>query len=87
MAKGIIGQIQLFVTVVFAATVGMMGVDFLFSGQQLVGAGFLALAVLMVLVEEYITKPTDIAADAATSAVGTVVKDPERDTETDENEE
>lgn len=88
MAKGIIEQGQLLVTVVFAATVGMMGVDFLLSGQRLVGGGFLALAILMVLIEEYVTKPTDLATETVTKAVGTVLTDPdESDTESSDTRE
>lgn len=81
MAKGIIGQIQFFGTVVFAATIGMMGVDFFFRGDRLLGAGFVLFAILMVAIEEYVTKPTDVAADAAKETVGKVVKKPDEELE------
>ncbi len=79
MGKGIIGTITMFGTVAVAAMIGMMGVDFFFRGQRLVGGGFVAFAVLMVLVEEYITTPGDVAGDVAATVVGKVAKEPDDD--------
>lgn len=80
MGKGIIGTITMFGTVAIAATIGMVGVDyFFFRGQRLLGGGLLAIAVLMVLVEEYITTPGDVAGDVASTVVGKVVKKPDDD--------
>ncbi|MFB6178489.1 MAG: hypothetical protein ABEI77_02045 [Halorientalis sp.] len=83
MGKGIIGTITMFGTVAVAAMIGMMGVDFFFRGQRLVGAGFVVFAVLMVLVEEYVLTPGDVAGDLAGTVVDAVIKDPE---ETDASE-
>jgi len=77
MAKGIIGQLQLLGTVVLAAPVALLGADFLLSGKPVAGVGFLVFAVLMVAVEEYITKPTDVATDAAKEAASAVVETPD----------
>jgi len=79
MAKGIIGQVQLLATLVFAVPVAMLGADFLLSGRVEMGLGFLLVAVLMVALEEYVTKPTDAAADAAKSAASRIVEKPDGD--------
>lgn len=81
MGRGIIGTVQLAVTLAFAIPVAMLGVDKLVSGDGTVGAAFLGLALLMVAIEEYVTTPTDVPGKAATKAVGAVVKDPEDDEE------
>ncbi|MFB6165782.1 MAG: hypothetical protein ABEJ31_11540 [Haloarculaceae archaeon] len=77
MAKGIIGQVQLFATVALAAPVGLMGVSKLLDGQRLLGVGFLAVALAMVAVEEYVTRPTDVAGEAAQSVASAVVDEPD----------
>jgi len=84
MAKGIIGQVQLLATVVLAVPVAMLGADFLLNGKTLVGLGFLVFAVLMVAVEEYVTKPTDVATDAATEAASAVVETPDSESADEE---
>ncbi|WP_254543212.1 DUF7533 family protein [Halomarina pelagica] len=75
MARGIIGTLQLAVTVAFAAPIALLGLSFLRSGETLLGAGFVAFAVLMLLVEEYLTTPQDVPAKVAEKAVGTVLPD------------
>jgi hypothetical protein len=77
MAKGIIGQLQLLGTLVFAIPVAMFGGDLLLKGQTVTGLVFLGIAVLMVGVEEYVTRPTDVVTDKATSAASKVVEDPD----------
>lgn len=77
MAKGIIGQLQLFGTVILAVPVAYWGLSTFLGGDRLVGGAVLALAVLMVAIEEYVTKPTDVAADAAQEAAGKVVETPD----------
>ncbi|WP_136716740.1 DUF7533 family protein [Halorientalis salina] len=86
MDTGIVGMITQLGTVAIAATIGMMGLDFFFRGQRLLGGGFVAFAVLMVLVEEYITTPGDVAGDLAASVVGTVAKEPERESDSERSE-
>ena len=73
MGKGIIGTVTMFGTVAIAATVAFMGIDFLLSGKRTLGAGFLLLAVVMVLVEEYVITPGDVPAKVAEEAAGAVV--------------
>lgn len=82
MAKGITETITFAITIAFALPVGLLGVRFLLSEQFLLGGVFVGLAVLMVVVEEYITTPSDLPAMAAKRVVGTIAKtetDRERD--------
>jgi hypothetical protein len=71
---GIIDQIQLFAVLLFAIPIAMFGADQLLSGNTDIGLAMLGIAVLMVVLEEYVIKPSDVAADAAKSAAGKVVK-------------
>lgn len=75
---GIIGTVQRAVTVAFAVPVGLLGVDYLLRGRPS-GAVFLALAIAMVVVEEYVTSPIDIPGKAAERVTGAIVKDPDED--------
>lgn len=74
MGKGIIGTVQLAVTLAFAIPVAMFGADLLLRGQTTFGAAALGIAVLMVALEEYLTTPGDIPGKAAERAAGAVVK-------------
>lgn len=84
MVKSITGMITLAITVAFALPVGLFGLNFIFSGKTLLGGVFVALAVLMVIFEEYITSPTDIPEIAVQRVVGAIVK---TDDETDRGRE
>ena len=81
MGRGILGLVGLAVTLAFAIPVGLLGLDMLSSGNTLVGGGFIAFAVLMVLLQEYLTTPGDIPGRVAGRLVGTVAKDPEAGSE------
>jgi hypothetical protein len=74
MGRGIIGTVRLAAALVFAIPVAMFGLDYLLQGRTLMGAGAVGIAVLMVVMEEYLTKPTDVPGKAAEKAVGTVVE-------------
>jgi len=71
---GIIDQIQLFAVLIFAIPVAMFGADQLLSGNTDIGLAMIGIAILMVVLEEYVIKPSDVAADAAKSAAGKVVR-------------
>ncbi|MFB6171000.1 MAG: hypothetical protein ABEJ23_00595 [Haloarculaceae archaeon] len=73
MGKGIIGTLQLAATLAFAVPVAMFGADLLLSGQTAVGAAALVVAVLMVVLEEYLTTPGDVPGEVAQKAASTVV--------------
>lgn len=75
MTRGIVGTLQLLGTVVLAAPLALLGVQFLVSGRELTGGVFLALAAAMIALEEYLTTPQDVPAEVAERAVGSVVED------------
>lgn len=79
MGKGILGTVQLAATLALAIPIGMFGLDYLLRGRTLMGGAALGIAVLMVVVEEYLTTPTDVPGKAAEKAVDTVVKEPDED--------
>ncbi|NHN57524.1 MULTISPECIES: hypothetical protein [Halorussus] len=75
--KGIIGTLQLAATLVFALPLGLLGVRLLLDGQRLLGGLFVAVAVAMVALEEYLTTPTDVPAAVAEKTVSKVVETPD----------
>lgn len=79
MARGIIETVQLAATLLFAIPVGLFGLDTLRSGDPLLGGLFLAIAVGMVLLQQYLTTPTDVPAAVAEKAAGALVKDEKRE--------
>lgn len=74
MPEGIIDTITLAVTVAFALPVGLFGMQFLLSGRTVLGGVFVLLAVLMVVVKEYLTTPGDLPALAAKRVAGAITK-------------
>ena len=81
MGRGILGLVGLAVTLAFAIPVGLLGLDMLTKGDTLLGGGFLAFAVLMVLLQERLTTPGDVPGWVAGRLVGRVAKDPEDESE------
>lgn len=81
MGKGILDTVGLMAAVVFAVPVAFLGVDFLLRGEPLLGVGFLAIAVLMVAVEEYVTTPGDVPGAIAGRLADAVVKSEPEDEE------
>ena len=84
MGRGILGTVGLAVTLAFAIPVGLLGLDMLTRGDTLLGGGFLAVAVLMVVLQESLTTPGDIPGRVAGRLVGTVAKEPEGESEAGE---
>lgn len=78
-APGILGTIQLAGTLLFAIPIGLFGLEKLLAGELVFGGSFLAIAVLMVVVQQYATTPADVPVGLAERVTGAVVKD-----ETDE---
>ncbi|WP_276300039.1 DUF7533 family protein [Halorussus lipolyticus] len=74
---GILGTIQLAATLIFALPVGLLGVQFLLDGKTLLGGGFVVVAVMMVVLEEYLTTPTDVPGAVAEKTVSKVAKTPD----------
>jgi inner membrane protein involved in colicin E2 resistance len=77
MSRGITGLLGLASSVVFAIPVAFFGLLRVIDGDLLVGAGFVALAAVMVVGMELYTSPTDVAGGLVSRVVGTVAKDPE----------
>jgi hypothetical protein len=77
MSRGILGMIGLAATLAFAIPLALLGLQDLVAGRTTSAAVFLGIAVLMVLIEEYLTTPMDLPGKAAGTVVGTVAKDPD----------
>jgi hypothetical protein len=71
---GIIETIQRAATLVFVVPVVLLGLEFLLDGQLVGGGAFLAIAALMIAVEEYVTRPSDLPTMALERVTDAVVK-------------
>ena len=71
--------VGLLTVVVFAIPVALFGLEHLVRGEVVQGVAFLAIAVLMVAIEQYVVTPTDVPATLAEKTVGTVVTTDEGD--------
>ncbi|MFC4542757.1 hypothetical protein ACFO5R_12575 [Halosolutus amylolyticus] len=82
---GIIDTIKLAGVLVLALPAALAGLDLLLlQGETLVGGALIALAILLVLVEQRLTTPGDVPGLVAKRLFGSVVKEPESDPESDE---
>ena len=79
MSRGILDLLGLAATLVFAVPVALLGLRFLSRGEPLVGVAFLAIAVGMVAIEEYVLTPRDLPAALAQRVAGRVAKQPEEE--------
>ncbi|WP_075937908.1 DUF7533 family protein [Halosegnis longus] len=79
MARSIMSTVGLAATVALAVPLVIFGIEQLLAGEHLVGGIVLAIAALMVLIEEYLTTPTDIPGLVAEKTVGAVVEEPDED--------
>ncbi|SEW16343.1 DUF7533 family protein [Natrinema salifodinae] len=79
---GIIDTIKLAGTLVLALPAALAGLELLLvRGQPTVGAGLIGLAVGLVVVQHWLTLPTDVPELLAKRVLGAVVKEPEPDSE------
>ncbi|WP_121741606.1 DUF7533 family protein [Natronorubrum halophilum] len=75
---GIIDTIKLAGVLVLAIPAALAGLELLLvRGETLVGGVLLVLAVLLVLIQQRLTMPTDIPELAAKRVVGTVTSEPD----------
>jgi hypothetical protein len=65
----LVDTLTLFGTVVLAAPIGLLGVEFLLGGRSIVGAGFLAIAAALVVGSYFRPSLKGIVADTVTDAV------------------
>lgn len=79
MRLGILETIGLAASLVFAIPVGLYGIETLASGNRVLGAGLLIVAVLMVVLPRRLTTPADLPGAVLERVVGKAVKDPETD--------
>jgi hypothetical protein len=78
MAAGILDTLQRMGAVVIAVLLALPGLDFLLlQGEPVIGGGLLGMAVLVLLVEEYVRTPSDVPVEAAQRVAGTVAKQPD----------
>jgi len=80
-SSSLTGLFGLAITLAFATPVALLGLQLLGDGRTTFGAGLLAIAVLMVLINEYVASPGDLPGMLAGKVVGTVVKEPEDEEE------
>lgn len=74
MKLGILDTVSLAATLVFALPIALFGIDRIVAGQTLLGGAFVAIGVLMVLLREKLTTPSDVPASAAQKVVGKIAK-------------
>ena len=77
MALGILEQVGLAATLIFALPVAVYGIQTILDGSTVFGAVTLLIAVLMVVLPRRLTSPDDVPAKAAETAVGAVVDRPD----------
>ena len=77
MRLGILDMVGTVGTLIFALPVAGYGIERAIGGDLLLGVGFVGLAALMVLLPRKLTTPSDVPAEAAERAVGSVVSDDE----------
>jgi len=76
---GIIDTIKLAGTLVLALPAAIAGVGFVRDGQTAIGITLIALAIGLVVIQHWLTLPTDIPELLAKRFVGIIAKDPESD--------
>ena len=82
---GIIDTIKLAGTLVLAIPAALAGLEFLVNGNALVGGVLVSLAVLLVVVQHYVTTPADLPGMVAKRVVGSVVSEPDGKSEDDDD--
>ncbi|WP_222916381.1 hypothetical protein [Natrinema sp. SYSU A 869] len=80
---GIIDTIKLAGTLVFALPAAIAGIGLLTEGQTAFGAVLIGLAIALVVVQHWLTMPTDIPEILAKRVIGTVAKEPESESDDD----
>jgi hypothetical protein len=79
MRLGILETVGLAASLIFAIPVGMYGIETFVSGNRVLGAGLLFVAVLMVVLPRRLTTPADLPGAVLERVVGKAVKDPDSD--------
>ncbi|EFW92149.1 hypothetical protein ZOD2009_11750 [Haladaptatus paucihalophilus DX253] len=74
MKLGILDTVSLAATLVLALPIALLGIDRIIAGEAALGGAFVAIGVLMVLLREKLTTPSDVPTSAAQKVVGKVAK-------------
>ena len=82
MAQGIIETIGLAATLVLAIPIALFGAEHLVRGEFLAGVLYVGIAAGLVVVEQYLTTPTDVPGLVVEKTVGKVVETDEPDEKT-----
>jgi hypothetical protein len=77
MRLGILETVGLAATLVFAIPVGLYGIEAFVSGNRVLGAGLVVVAVLMVVLPRRLTTPADLPAAVVERVVGGAVTEPD----------
>ncbi|WP_435145165.1 DUF7533 family protein [Halobaculum sp. P14] len=77
MSLGIMEQLGLAGSLIFALPVAGYGIERAIGGDAVVGGAFVVVAVLMVVLPQRLTTPSDVPAKAAEKAVDSVVVEPD----------
>ncbi|MFB6129322.1 MAG: hypothetical protein ABEJ28_00695 [Salinigranum sp.] len=81
MNLGIADTVALAATLVFAVPIGILGGQFLLDGRAFLGGVLVVVAVLMVVLQHFVTTPSDLPGALAGRAIGTVLKVPDDEDE------
>jgi hypothetical protein len=77
MSKGVVGTLQLAASAVVVVPVAAFSLFKFAEGEPLLGVLFLAIAALVVVVEESVTSPSDLPAVVVEEVGGRVLKRPD----------
>jgi hypothetical protein len=77
MSRGILEMLGSVTLLMVAIPPAYAGLELLVRGNLIIGGGLLAVAVGMVLADQYVTRPGDLPALAAKKLVGSVVRPPD----------
>ena len=69
MTMDLLDTLALFGTVVLAAPIGLLGIEFLFEGRSLAGVGFVLVAVALLVGSHFRPSLSGIAVDTVSDAV------------------
>ena len=81
MARGILETIGLAATLVLAIPIALFGAEQLVRGELAAGVLYVGVAVGLVLIEQYLTTPTDVPGKVAEKTVGKVAKTDDSESE------
>ena len=77
MSWGILEMLGSAMTLLFATTLALAGAELLVGGNVAVGIGLLGVAIGMILLERYVTTPSDLPVLVASKLVGAVARPPD----------